>query len=95
MNDHAVVLKPLITEKTNVARYSGNKFYFQVHPKANKNMITSALEKIYKVKVVKCNVLIVKGKKKRTRYGASYGSNWKKAIVTLKTGDKFDFYEGI
>ncbi|MDH4127684.1 MAG: 50S ribosomal protein L23, partial [Spirochaetota bacterium] len=73
----------------------GNKYYFQVHPKANKKMIKNALEKIYKVKVTKCNLLVVKGKKVKTRYGTSYKSNWKKAIVTLKAGDKFDFYEGI
>ncbi len=94
MNDHSVIIRPLLTEKTITARTVGGKYYFQIHPKANKIMVSQALENLFKVKVSKCNTYNIKGKKNRSRHGVSYRSNWKKAIVTLKEGN-FDFYEGI
>jgi len=95
MEDNQIILRPMLTEKTSLARSSGNKYYFEVHKKANKVMVKQALENLFDVNVVKCNISNVQGKSKRTRFGIRYGKNWKKALVTLKEGDRFDFFEGI
>ena len=95
MEDNQIILRPMLTEKTSLARSSGNKYYFEVHKKANKIMVKQALENLFEVKVEKCNVSNIKGKSKRNRFGTRYGKNWKKALVTLKEGDSFEFFEGI
>ena len=67
-----------------------NKYLFWVDSKANKVEIRKAVESIYKVKVDGVNTLIVKGKPKRVRYAMGKTSDWKKAIVNLKQGEKID-----
>ena len=67
-----------------------NKYMFIVGMKANKIQVKEAVEQIYKVKVTKVNVLIAPGKAKRVRYQLGRTADWKKAIVTLKQGDKID-----
>ncbi|MDH5680582.1 MAG: 50S ribosomal protein L23 [Spirochaetota bacterium] len=95
MDAHALIIKPILTEKTNLARTDGNKYYFHVHRKANKIMIKQALAKLFNVTVIKCHMVNVKGKKKRSRYGINFTPAWKKALVTLKAGETFPFYEGV
>ena len=95
MEAHAVIIRPILTEKTNIARTVGNKYYFQVHRKANKIMIKEALSKLFNVTVIRCHMVNVKGKRKRSRYGNYYTPGWKKALVTLKAGETFPFYEGV
>jgi large subunit ribosomal protein L23 len=67
-----------------------NKYLFWVDKNANKIEIRKAVEGIYKVTVNNVNTLKVKGKPKRVRYTMGKTSDWKKAIVTLKEGDKID-----
>jgi large subunit ribosomal protein L23 len=67
-----------------------NKYLFWVDKNANKIEIRKAVEGIYKVTVNNVNTLKVKGKPKRVRYTMGRTSDWKKAIVTLKEGDKID-----
>ncbi len=67
-----------------------NKYLFWVAKDANKIEIKKAVEEIYKVTVAKVNVINVKGKKRRVRYQEGQESDWKKAVVTLKSGDKID-----
>lgn len=95
MTDNDVIIRPLLTEKSTMARTVEGKYYFEVHKKATKPLIKQALENLFNVKVQKCNVSINKGKKMRTRYGYSYTKSVKKAVVTLEPGNSFDFYEGI
>ena len=95
MDNYRVIINPLVTEKTNMARTEGGKYCFLVDMKANKRTISKTLEGLYEVKVKKCNTLIYKGKKYRNRYGVSYSSRYKKAVIELHKGYKFDFYEGI
>lgn len=85
-----IILRPLITEKS-VTLAQENKYTFAVDPKSNKVEIRGAIESIFKVKVLKVNTLNVKGKPKRwgRRY-KGHKSDWKKAIVTLKEGDKIE-----
>ena len=67
-----------------------NKYIFLVDKRANKLQVKEAVEQIYKVKVAKVNTTIVSGKTKRVRYQVGRTADWKKAIVTLKEGDKIE-----
>jgi large subunit ribosomal protein L23 len=91
---HDILKKPLITEKS-TSLLQDNKYTFQVDPKANKTEIKQAVESIFKVKVEKVNTMNVKGRIKRVRNIPGRTSATKKAIVTLKKGDKIEIFEGI
>ena len=67
-----------------------NKYLFWVDKSSNKVEIKRAVEGIYKVKVNNVNTMVIKGKPKRVRYTMGKTSDWKKAVVTLKAGDKID-----
>ena len=92
---YAVIKKPIITERSAYLKERGNKIIFQVEVNANKRDIKKAVEKVFNVNVMDVNTLNVKGKVKR--FGKSFGKrpDWKKAIVTLKEGDKIELLEGI
>jgi len=86
---HSIIMSPLRTEKgTNLLVY--NKYLFWVDRRANKIEIKDAVEELYKVTVEKVNTVTVKGKKRRVRYVQGKTSDWKKAVVTLKSGDKIE-----
>jgi large subunit ribosomal protein L23 len=97
INPYAVIKRPLVTEKsTSLAMVS--KYIFEVDMRANKPQIKTAVEKAFEVNVTNVNVLVMKGKPRgRSRGGKSqtYGSDWKKAIVTLAAGDKIELFEGV
>ena len=81
----------LLTEKATLLSEKLNKYVFRVPPSANKLQIKRAIEVIFKKKVADVNTANYAGKKKRERR-ADYGRrpSWKKAIVTLKAGEKLD-----
>jgi large subunit ribosomal protein L23 len=89
-----VIRKPLVTEKSTQQKETTNQYAFEVDRKANKIEIESAIERLFKVKVVGIRTSNVLGKMKRM--GRKYGKrpDWKKAIITLKEGDRIDFFEG-
>ncbi len=80
-----------LTEKGTLLTEKHNKYVFRVNPRANKLQIKQAIEKLFGKKVVDVNTCNYAGKKKRERR-ADYGrkADWKKAIVTLKEGEKID-----
>ena len=80
-----------LTEKSTVLTDKGNKYVFEVNPAANKLEIKAAIESLFQKKVVSVNTANYAGKKKRERR-ADFGRrpHWKKAIVTLKEGEKLD-----
>ena len=80
-----------LTEKATILTDKLNKYVFRVAPHANKIQIRQAIEKLFKKKVISVNTCNYAGKKKRERT-ASFGrkAHWKKAIVTLKLGDKIE-----
>lgn len=87
---HAIIRTMLVTEK-GTRLGGGNKYLFQVDRGANKLEIKQAVESVFKVGVVGVNTMTVKGKRRRertVRYGRK--PDWKKAIVTLKEGEKID-----
>ena len=89
--NYSIIQEPLITEKGTNLGTTQNKYFFKVHPKANKNEIKEAVEKIFNVRVASVNTLHVLGKIKRVRYRPGRTASWKKAIVTLKEGQKIDY----
>jgi large subunit ribosomal protein L23 len=93
-----IVLRPVISEKSMDETQRG-KYTFAVHDDANKLQIKSAVEQLFKVKVLDVNVLTTKAKEKSRsrRRGRVQGwtSPWKKAIVSVAPGDKIEFFEGI
>ncbi len=93
-NIYTVIKKPLFTEKGSALKESENKVLVEVGKDANKLEIKKAIEEIFKVKVEKVATVKVHGKWKR--YGKSIGkrSDRKKALITLKKGEKLDFIEG-
>jgi large subunit ribosomal protein L23 len=78
-----------ITEKATLLNEKG-KYVFDVDTKATKLEIRAAVEKLFKKSVTAVRVMNVKGKWKRTRMGVGRKRSWKKAIVTLKEGEKIE-----
>jgi large subunit ribosomal protein L23 len=100
MRADQLIIEPVLSEKTNIAREGETKKYtFRVHMDANKFLIMEAVEELFSVKAVKCNVMIVKGKPKfsRGKGGSILGNtgDWKKAVVTLAKGDSIQAIEGV
>ena len=89
MEKDEILIRPIITEKATILQKDG-KYVFEVSPKANKIEIRKAIEKIYKVKPVKINIIKVKGKRVRYRGIPGKRKDWKKAIITLRKGEKID-----
>ena len=90
-----VILKPLVTEKSTDLRVKEDKYAFEVDLKANKPEIKKAIEELFKVNVVGVHTMIVHGKVKRMGRFEGKRPNWKKAIVSLKKGEKIDFFETV
>jgi len=91
-----IIIKPLITEKSDDLSENLGKYTFVVHKKANKVEIKKEIEATYGVTVESVNTAIMPGKSKvrNTRAGISRGrvSGYKKAIISLSEGDEIDFY---
>ena len=94
MHLYEVLRRPLITEK-NTALQAQNKYAFEVAGEANKHQIKQAVEKAFKVKVTTVNVMTVPGKTRRVGRRQVLTPSWKKAVVTLKPGDKIELFEGV
>ncbi len=88
------IRSPIITEKATVLSEQ-NKTVFKVHSKANKKSIKKSIEKLFKVNVVKINIINQKTKIKMKQGKKSYKNGYKKAIITLKKGQSIDLTTGI
>ena len=89
-----VIRKPLVTEKSTQQKETTNQYAFEVDRKANKIEIESAIERLFKVKVLEVRTCNVLGKMKRLGRRFGKRADWKKAVVTLKEGDRIEFFEG-
>lgn len=96
METTSVLLKPLLTEKTTLIKDEAQQVAFMVHTLANKLEIKQAVEKAVDVKVEAVNV-VRRAPMNRERQGRVVGRKpgWKKAYVTLRQGDKIEFFEGV
>jgi large subunit ribosomal protein L23 len=96
----SVILKPLLTEKSNKLREGKLKCYaFKVDPRANKFIVREAVEKLFSVKTVNCSIVNVSGKEKSMgmkggKRATGKTSSWKKAYVTLAENQKIEKFEG-
>jgi large subunit ribosomal protein L23 len=89
----SMLIKPIISEKS-LGNIENNKFTFKVHRSANKPEIAKKIEEIYKVKVLAVNIINKQAELRQTRQRNKYlTKEWKKAIVTLKKGDKIPGFE--
>ena len=94
MNIHQVLKRPLVTEKGVAVKDENRTLCFEVAPGANKTQVKSAVEKLFKVKVEEVRTANFEGKLRRRGRFAGYRSDWKKAYVRLKPGEKVpDFAE--
>jgi len=89
-----VLKRPLVTEKNTILQ-AQNKYAFEVVKEATKPQIKQAVEKAFRVKVVAVNVVKVAGKTKKVGRRLYNTPPWKKALVTLRAGDKIAFFEGV
>jgi len=94
-----ILLKPILTEKLTAQEESLNRYGFLVHRSANKIQIKKAVEEMYGVTVDSVNTMRYAGKDKSryTKTGIIAGrvSHFKKAMITLRKGEKIDFYSNI
>ena len=93
MNTWQVLQKPIVTEKSTLLGEVG-KYVFRVNNKATKPQIKRAVEASFSVTVVKVNTFKVPGKSKRYGPRMTTTPAWKKAIVTLQSGDSIQLFEG-
>ena len=94
MNLYEVIQRPLVTEKGVLKKDEERTLCFQVHPDANKTQVKAAVEKLFKVKVDEVRTATFEGKLRRRGRFSGYRSDWKKAYVRLKAGEKVpDFAE--
>jgi len=94
MHLYEVLRRPLITEKATLLK-EADKYAFEVASEATKFQIKEAVERAFKVKVAKVNVMAVSGKTRRMGKRLITSPSWKKAVVSLEPGDKITFLEGI
>ena len=94
LHPYGILLRPIITEKTTVLT-GLDKYVFEVDIRANKNQIKEAVQLAFSVRVEEVNTMVVKGKPKRFGRKITLRPDWKKAIVTLVSGDKIELFEGI
>ncbi len=85
-----IIQAPILTEKGTDDTSDRNAYHFRVPVDANKVEIRQAVERLFKVKVVRVNTLRVQGKVRRRGYNAGRTPDWKKAMVTLRAGDTIE-----
>lgn len=95
MNSYTIIKRPVITEKLTRGKEAQNIFAFEVDARANKLEIKQAIEEIFKVKVMKVNTVTMPGKNRRFGARITEKRAWKKAIATLKKGDRIEVFEGV
>jgi len=95
MSIHDVIERPVVTEKSAIARESSNVATFRVAPKATKHDIRRAVEQLWNVKVESVRTMQQQGKKKRVGKFIGRRPTWKKAIVELAPGQSIEFFEGV
>lgn len=88
---YEVLKRPIITEKNTGLVHLNNEYTFEVPLTANRTQVKDAVEKLFKVKVLRVNTLICRKSAKRLGRVPGERKLWKKAIVKLKEGDKLDF----
>jgi large subunit ribosomal protein L23 len=92
LDPHQVVLRPLVTEKGMHRSTRYNQYAFEVSPLADKDDVRRAVEQLFDVKVLKIRTQNRKGKPRRHRFRRGHTKDWKKALVTLHSEDRINFF---
>lgn len=87
---HQIVKSPVLTEESTLQAENRNRYTFRVEPKANKQQISDAIERLFNVRVVSVNTMNYRGKVRRRGRHTGRRAAWKKAVVTLREGDSID-----
>jgi large subunit ribosomal protein L23 len=90
-----IIRRPVVTEKTNIQKEEANQVTFEVDRKANRIEVRRAIERIFNVRVTNVRTMQVRGKFKRRGRVLGKRRDWKKAIVTLRPGERIEFFEGV
>lgn len=90
MNFTEVLIAPILSEKSVTIKDAENRYTFRVNPKSNKTEIKKAIETLFKVKVTAVRTANLPGKLHKVGRHEGYRSDWKKAVVTVKAGQKID-----
>ena len=94
MSGEGLIISPLITEKGTLVTEKANQVVFRVRRAASKDTIRTAIEEMFKVTVLKVRTSNFLGKARRRGRTIGHRPDWKKAYVTLKQGDRIEFFEG-
>jgi large subunit ribosomal protein L23 len=94
MKHHDIIIRPLITEKTNIQKELSNQVSFEVDRRANRIEIRRAVEQAFKVRVTSVRTMQMLGKATQRGRIAGKRRDWKKAIVRLVPGERIEFFEG-
>lgn len=94
MNQYDIIRRPIVTEKSSLAKEASNQYVFEVATDANKIEIAKAVEQLFKVKVLSVRVMNMEGKKRRLGRFSGKRPDWRKAIVKISPKDKISFFEG-
>jgi large subunit ribosomal protein L23 len=92
MDSNAIIIKPLVTEKSTHQQNTRNSYAFQVNPGANKHQIKDAIERQYSVKVLDVRTMNRKGKPRRSKFKMTTTSDWKKAVVVLDENSRIELF---
>lgn len=95
MSSVNVIKRPILSEKSTSQAEAFNRVAFEVTLDSTKPQIQAAVERFFKVKVARVNTTVVPGKTYRTKNGEAKTASWKKAMVTLKEGQKIEFFKGV
>lgn len=87
-----VIKRPLLTEKSTIGSSELNRYAFEVDPRASKDQIKAAVERLYKVKVVGVNTQVRQARERRLKFGVSAGKITKKATVRVADGQKIELF---
>jgi large subunit ribosomal protein L23 len=92
--NRVVVKKAILTERTGILKDTDNKYVFEVNKDANKHEIKRTIENMFSIHITDVTTMSMHGKIKRLGRFQGRRPDWKKAIVTLKDGDKIELVEG-
>jgi len=95
MSAETLIVAPLVTEKGTIVSEKANQVVFRVRPEATKDKIRLVVEEMFKVTVTQVRTANFMGKERRRGKTLGRRPDWKKAYVTLKEGDRIEFFEGI
>lgn len=92
LESHQIILRPLVTEKGVHRSTRANQYAFEVNPLATKSDVKRAVEEMFEVTVEKVRTQNRRGKPRRHKFRYGYTKNWKKALVTLDSEHRIDFF---